>query len=213
MKRVLLLILSVLLCQEVSAGPAKRVAESVGDTVSSTAQGIGKAVGSTAERLSGNVDVPAARAENAMADSSLKRLFKLKPAAKSLFERSYGYAVFDSRKTSFIMTIGRGAGVAVEKSSGKRTYMQMAGAGANVGAGIKFFQHIIFFENHDSFRRFVDKGWEAGTSGNLALGENAAAAEARFIDGMALYQLSDTGVMLSADITGSKYWEDSLLNG
>lgn len=60
---------------------------------------------------------------------------------------NHGYAVFDTRKFSFLVTAGFGAGVAVDRSSGERTYMKMVTGGANIGKGGEFFQLAILFED------------------------------------------------------------------
>ena len=188
--------------------------EYVGKTAGDTAKAVGKSVSNTADRITGDFDPSAARREvDSMEAESMARLLKLDSKARALFEISYGYAVFDSRKTSFIVTVGRGAGVAVVRDGGKRVYMQMASAGANLGGGIKFYQNIFLFENKSAFERFVEHGWEAGTSGGASLGRKSLDADVRFTDGMAVFQLSETGAMLSADLTGTKYWKDGKLNG
>lgn len=200
-----------------SAGPVVDGAEEavgfVGETIGSTVKGVGKTVSGAAERVSGNVDSVAARQDvDQKAQEALARLFKLDRKAKPLFDISYGYAVFDSRKTSFILTVGGGGGVAVSKANGKRTYMRMFTGGANLGAGIQFFQNVFLFENKESFDRFVNSGWEAGTAANANFGRDSLDAQVRFVNGMALFQLADTGINLSVDVTGTKYWKDKELN-
>lgn len=193
-------------------GAGKLVGE-VGSTVGSTAKAIGKGVGGTAERVTGTMDVPKVRKEiNDNSAKAISRLLKLDKKAKALYDISYGYAVFDSRKSSFVISLGSGGGVAVSKGDGARTYMRMLTGGVNVGAGIQFYQNIFLFEDKRSFDRFVESGWEAGTSANANFGRRSVDAEVRFIDGMALFQLADTGINLSADFTGTKYWKDMQLN-
>lgn len=185
----------------------------VGSTVGKTAKAVGKGVGDAAERISGDVNVPEARKEiNKTTDAALARLFKLDRKAKALFDISYGYAVFDSRKSSFLVTVGSGSGVAVSKANGKRTFMRMFTGGANLGAGVQFYQNIFLFENKQSFDNFVNLGWEAGTAANANFGRNSVDAQVRFVNGMALFQLAETGINLSVDVTGTKYWTDDVLN-
>lgn len=40
-----------------------------------------------------------------------------------------------------------------------------------------------------------------------------ANAEATFHDGVAFYVLTEAGLMLSADISGTRYWKHDKLNG
>ncbi len=146
------------------------------------------------------------------AAEALEKLLAASPKAKAISEKAFGYAVFDARKTSFAVAGGSGRGVAVESGSGARTYMKMASVGFNFGAGIKFYQVIFFFEDEASFRRFVDKGWEAGAGTNAVGGTESANLAASFVNGMAIFEQSDKGLMLSADLSGTKYWQPKSLN-
>jgi lipid-binding SYLF domain-containing protein len=105
-----------------------------------------------------------------------------------------------------------GAGVAIEKSSGKRIYMKTASGGANVGIGGEFFQLMMLFEDEKMCRYFKDSGIEAGTAASAVLGTDGNGADIRFTDGTALYQLTEKGLKLSAHITGTKYWKGDDLN-
>jgi lipid-binding SYLF domain-containing protein len=185
----------------------------VGETVGSTVKGVGQTIGHTASRVSGNIDLEKAREEvDYKVASAIDRLFKLDAKAKALYDISYGYAVFDNRKSSFLISLGNGGGVAVSKSNGQRTYMRMFTGGVNLGAGVQFYQNVFLFETKRSFDNFVNSGWEAGTSANANFGRDALDAQVRFVNGMALFQLAETGINLSADVTGTKYWKDDKLN-
>ncbi len=95
-----------------------------------------------------------------MAKETLDRLFKEDRGAQTLFEKAHGYAVFDNLKLSLFLSGGGGAGVAVDRTSGARTYMKMGTAGLNI----------------------------------------------------AFYQLTESGLMLQADISGTKYWKYDKIN-
>jgi len=141
---------------------------------------------------------------------ALKKLLAESSQAKTLYDKAYGYAIFDARKTSLALAGGGGKGVAVVKSSGERTYMKMASVGLNFGIGIKFYEIVFIFQDETTFKRFVDQGWEAGANANAVGGTEGANAAASFVNGMAIFQLSDKGLMLSADISGTKYWKTDL---
>jgi lipid-binding SYLF domain-containing protein len=201
----------------VSAGPVRDAvtgaAGFVGDTVADTAKSVGKTVEDVSDRITGDVNYTQARREiDTTADASLKKLFTAVPTARRLFDTSYGYAVFDNHKTAFFLASGSGAGVAVNKASGKRTYMRMRSLGANLGAGVQFYQSVFLFETEGAFRNFVESGWEATTSADAAFGKAAAAAEVKFNGGMAFFHLAESGVLVSASIAGTKYWVSEDLN-
>ena len=168
--------------------------------------------------LSGAFAIPASaddaedRAEiDAMADATMKELFEASSDAKTLFDKAVGYAVFSNVKVQLGISGGGGKGVAVSKS-GARTYMKMGTGGVGLGIGAQKYQVIFLFQTEKSLESFVDKGWQADTSAQAAAGDAAAGAAASFKDGIAYYQITEKGLIASADITGTKYWKDDDLN-
>ena len=143
---------------------------------------------------------------------TLDRLFEDTKQPKELFDKAYGYAVFDNIKISLMISAGGGKGVAVDKKSGDRTYMSMGTAGLNIGLGGQKYQVVFMFETQDIFNKFVDKGWEADANANAVFWKKGANAEATFRNGLAVFQLTGTGLMLQADIAGTKYWKNKKLN-
>jgi len=55
-------------------------------------------------------------------------------------------------------------------------------------------------------------GAAAGTSGGAGAGSRAGAAAGSLGTGIEVYQLTDSGLVLSAGIAGTKYWRDGDLN-
>lgn len=149
---------------------------------------------------------------DAMAKEALKTVIGGNEGAKALFEKAYGYAVLDNFKLSLFLASGRGRGVAVTKADNAKTYMRMGTVGLNIGLGAQKYQVIFLFENKETFDRFTSKGWEADASASAVAGEKGANAEATFRDGMAIYQITEKGLMLQADVSGTKYWKDKKLN-
>ena len=196
------------------AGPLRDAAQYVGDSVVETADAVGESVADTAERVTGKENPARARQEiDAIAKTTLQRLFKLDPHARALFEKSYAYAVFDSRKSSFLLTSGAGKGVVVVRGTGARTYMAMRSLGIGAGAGMQFYQAVFMFETKHAADNFANSGWEADSTANATFGRKSLEAQVRFTNGMAYYQISDSGIMLDANIVGTKYWRDGKLNG
>jgi lipid-binding SYLF domain-containing protein len=142
--------------------------------------------------------------------ATLARLFEESDTARRLYESAHGYATFDIIKVSLGITGGGGHGVAVNKATGARTYMRMGTGGLNLGAGGQLYQLVFLFEDGETFDRFVNEGWEAGASANAVAGPLGANAGATFINGVAVYQLTEAGLMLQLDISGTKYWKSKL---
>ena len=147
-----------------------------------------------------------------MARETLERLSSAKPASRELYDSAYGYAVFDNFKLSLVITGGGGVGVAVQKGTGERTYMKMGTGGVNLGLGGQKYQVVFLFETQKTFDNFVQKGWQADAGANAVAWKSGANAEASFVSGIAVYQLTEAGLMLQADLSGTKYWKSKKLN-
>ena len=71
---------------------------------------------------------------------------------------------------------------------------------------------MFLFEDEETFRSFVQKGWHADATATAAMGSKGSNAEASFSHGLAVYQLTNKGVMAHVDISGTKYWKHRKLN-
>ena len=163
-----------------------------------------------------------------IARETMERLFKDNPDSKELYDLAYGAAVFDMRQTKLVLSGGGGSGVALERESGKRTYMKTASLGVGIGLGIQFYQVVFIFETAEVMHYFVEEGWEVSSGANAVAGEEGqnlhatatdtdkiaagANASAGYADGIAVFQFTEKGYMLQADISGTKYWKDKGLN-
>jgi hypothetical protein len=125
------------------------------------------------------------------AQEALNTLFATSPKAENLFEMSYGWAVFDNLKL---------------------TYMKMGTAGIGIGLGVNKYQVVFLFQDSRTFRNFVDNGWQADATASAVAGQAGAEAKTDFSNGMAIYQITDKGLMAHADIAGTKYWKNKKLN-
>jgi lipid-binding SYLF domain-containing protein len=149
---------------------------------------------------------------NETAEDALKQLFADDAKAKALYDKSYGWAVFDNLKLAFGFSGGGGNGVAVDKTTGERTYMKMGTAGIGLGLGGQKYQVVFLFQDKGTFVNFVDKGWQADAGATAAAGKHAAEAKTDFTNGLAIYQMTEKGLMANADIAGTKYWKNDKLN-
>ncbi len=204
---------SIVLAVLLAAIPHLVSAEGVWGKVKEGASSAATAVSDTAKSLTTEEAPEESRNKiDAMAAKTLKRLFAERKGAKELYDKSHGYAVFDTRKFSVLITTGFGGGVAVERESAKRTYMKMATGGVNVGLGGQFYQLVFLFENKAKFDNFVNDGFEAGASAGAVAGKESEELVVRYSNGVAVFQLTEKGLLLAADLTGTRYWKNSDLN-
>ncbi len=185
----------------------KEIGSTAVDIVDETATSAGNAI--SGEKPSPEV----ARAEiDRMEAATLKRLFAESADARERFDTAPAYAVFDSRKMSFLITTAFGSGVAVNRESGERVYMKMAEGGVNYGAGAQLYQVIFLFPSEGSYSDFVNKGWDAGAGADAVAGKDDENLGLRLPDGTSVYKLNEKGIALSATLTGTKYWKWDELN-
>jgi len=146
------------------------------------------------------------------ADDALNDLFAKNPKAKELYKRSYGWAAFNNLKLAFGFSGGGGDGVAVVRETGKKTFMKMGTVGIGIGLGINKYNVIFLFQDSQTFNNFVNKGWQADAGATAAAGKAAAEVKTDFTNGLAIYQITEKGLMANADIAGTKYWKNDKLN-
>jgi lipid-binding SYLF domain-containing protein len=133
-------------------------------------------------------------------------------SASELISSAYGHAVFDTTKGGFIVTGAGGTGVAMRKNGGDPVFMHLGAGGVGLGAGLENYKLIVLFENEDTYERFVDGAWTGGASAQAAAGRDGAALVAKFVNGVAVYHVTDKGVIAQADVTGVKFWPSDKLN-
>ena len=146
------------------------------------------------------------------AQESLNEVLKESKGAKELYNNSYGWAAFDNLKIAWGFSGGGGNGVAVNKKSGARTYMKVGTVGVGFGLGAQKYQVVFLFQDEKTFRNFVDKGWQADATAQATAGTAGVGGQTGFVNGVAIYQITDKGLMASADIAGTKYWKNKKLN-
>jgi lipid-binding SYLF domain-containing protein len=165
------------------------------------------------EKSSQELKIESQRAKiNEVAKETLDQLFSEHPKSKGLYDEAVGWAVFDNTKVAFGISGGGGTGVAVAKGSGKHVYMKMGTGGIGFGLGINKFQVVFLFQDEATLRNFIEKGWQADAGATAAAGKNAVEAKTNFVNGLAIYQLTEKGLMLNADLAGTKYWQHDKLN-
>jgi len=147
-----------------------------------------------------------------VAKQAMDALFEKNDKSKDLYESAHGYAVFDNIKIAFGLSGGGGTGVAVTRENGARTYMKMGTAGIGVGLGGQKYQVVFLIQDQKTFNNFVDRGWQAEAAAKVAAGTAGANVKTGFVNGMAIYQTTDKGLIARADVSGTKYWKYKKLN-
>jgi lipid-binding SYLF domain-containing protein len=132
--------------------------------------------------------------------------------AQALFDKAAGYAVFRVTKGGLGASGAGGGGVAVDKTTGKRTYMRMGSAGVGLTVGLSRYNVVILFETQPKIDAFVHGGWDSAATAQAAAGTSGAQVSSTFFEGVAYFQLGRRGLMASADVSGTRFWVADELN-
>jgi lipid-binding SYLF domain-containing protein len=149
--------------------------------------------------------------------STLNALYKAVPSSRKVIEGAAGYATFSNFGMKILVAgSGSGKGVAVNKKTGKETFMKMVEVQAGLGFGVKKFRLVWVFASEEALNKFIKSGWETGgqaSAGAKAGGKGDAYQGAVSVSpGVWVYQLTDTGVALELTAKGTKYYKDDDLN-
>lgn len=152
-----------------------------------------------------------------MERETLSQLYKVQPGAKATVTKAAGYAVFSNFGMKILIAgSGKGAGVAVNKASGKKTYMKMVEVQAGLGFGIKKFRLVWVFDSEKSLSSFINSGWETGGQASMAAKSgskgDAYAGAVAVSPGVWVYQIAGDGLALELTAKGTKYYKDDDLN-
>jgi lipid-binding SYLF domain-containing protein len=169
---------------------------------------------------------------------TLESFYAARPELRRRVEASAGYAVFTNVNIKVLLLgTGHGYGLAVDRATGKQTYMRMLQLGAGPGLGVTDLRLLFVFKSKAAFEGFLTKGLEFGgraevaaTAGDLgaaaetganvgprgaslgATGKTPAALPGAVGAGMEVYRITKSGVSLQAQVAGTRYWRDGSLN-
>jgi lipid-binding SYLF domain-containing protein len=152
-----------------------------------------------------------------MADQNLERLYAERPSARQEIAESAGYAVFSNASVHIIFVGGGGGhGVAIDKSTGRKTYMKVSSGGIGFGLGAKDYRQVIIFKTRQALNDFVGSGWGVGSQAEVTAKTTKsggdAAADGILGEEITTYTMTKNGLALQATVSGTRYWVDGDLN-
>lgn len=151
-----------------------------------------------------------------MHDDALESFYAAKPFLESRVANASGYGVFSNFGLKiFLVGGGNGYGIVHDNTTGADTYMKMGEVNVGFGFGGKDFRALFVFNTDDALRQFTTTGWNFGgdaEAGVMVEGDGGELGAAGSLGPIEIYQFSETGIMLSATVGGTKYWADKELN-
>ena len=152
---------------------------------------------------------PASRADkNALLTDSataLKRMSAEDPGVAALVQKGYGYAMFPTvTKGGLVVGGARGQGVVYER--GRHVgYCDLTQGSVGLQAGAQTFSELLVFENKAALDRFKAGQLNFAADASAVVLKTGVAADARFIDGVAVVVSPIGGAMVEAALGGQKF--------
>lgn len=147
-----------------------------------------------------------------MAQSTMTRLRGEVAESGALIDKAVGYAVFDATKGGLIVSGAGGKGVAQRAGGRDPVFMRMSSVGIGLTAGVESYKLVILFEDAATYEKFLEGDWGFEGDAQAAAGGAEAGASIAFRDGVAVYHLSDKGLIGNIDVSGVKFSKDDDLN-
>ena len=127
------------------------------------------------------------------------------PSVQKFFDNSAGYAIYPNvGKGGFMIggAYGRGLVIVNEQVDGDTTVSQLS-IGAQIG-GQKYSLYI-FFKDQVALERFKRENFEFSAQASAVAVTSGAAATTSYDDGVAVFIISDGGLMAEASIGGQRF--------
>jgi lipid-binding SYLF domain-containing protein len=151
-----------------------------------------------------------------MHDDALNDLYEKRPKAEAEIAEAPGYAVFSNVGGSLlVLGAGQGYGVVMDNSTDQRTFMRMAKISVGFGVGLHDFRAVFIFQDPDTMKTFVEKGWQVSGAAQAAAKSSekgAGVAAAGTPSSIKVYQFTRAGLKIRAGLPVSKYWPYKDLN-
>ncbi len=151
-----------------------------------------------------------------MKQEVLSELYQVRPDARSKIRKAPGYGVFSNANVNIVLaSVSGGEGVVKDNATGRHTFMKMGEVGLGFGLGVKDFRAVFVFHDRSTMETFMASGWEFGAHADAAAKagrKGGAVAGEVLLDGITVYQLTESGLALQATVKGTKYWKDTTLN-
>lgn len=174
-----------------------------------------------------------------MRTEMLREVYQRNPKLEAQVRGAAGYAVFSNLTVKFfVVGPGHGYGMLVDNATAEETFMQMAQLGVGLGFGAKTYRVLFVFHDPKTLASFRDSGWHFGGEADAAAQAGSvggsAGAQGRVAEsgaalgssgtlsgagvdlgvgaGMDVYQLTGSGLALTAGVSGTRYWRDGSLN-
>ncbi|WP_422083185.1 hypothetical protein [Ulvibacterium sp.] len=158
--------------------------------------------------LVGNLEAQNKKDKKIMKDAvkAKKTLLKTSPGLESFFDNSAGYVIFPNvGKGGFIIGGASGNGVVYEEGGNAIGMADLKKINVGFQAGGQSIIEVIFFETDVDLDRFKEGKFAFEASASAVALKSGIAANAKYVDGVAVFALPKAGLMADASVGGQKF--------
>jgi lipid-binding SYLF domain-containing protein len=138
------------------------------------------------------------------AQASRQEWNKIDPQFEAFAKKGYGYAFFpEITKGGLLVGGAHGRGVVYEKGQ-HIGYADLTQVSAGFQAGLQDYSQLIVFENQAAIDKFKRNEIDFSANASAVLADTGAAANAQFIDAVAVFVRPIRGAMAEASIGGQQ---------
>jgi lipid-binding SYLF domain-containing protein len=138
------------------------------------------------------------------ATATLSEMNREDPGLDELTRRSYGYAIFpEVAKAGLVFGGGYGRGVVYEQGQ-HIGYADLSQASFGLQVGGQTYSELIVFENKAALERLKEGRIDLAADASAVILKTGAAANARFVDGFAVFVRPIGGAMAEATVSGQQ---------
>lgn len=142
---------------------------------------------------------------NGEVDLALSEFKSRSPSVKVYVADAYGYAVFPKIiKGAFWVGGAFGRGQVYEKSQ-MVGFSSISQATFGLSFGGEFFRELIFFRDRATLERFKTSNFVFSAQATAVVAEAGIGAKTDYKDGMAVFIITEAGLMVDASIGGQKF--------
>ena len=126
------------------------------------------------------------------------------PEVEAFAKKSYGYAFFpEITKGGLVFGGGYGHGLVYEQGE-HIGYADVTQGSIGLQAGGQNYSEVLVFENKAAMNRFKNNRMEFGANASAIIARTGAAANAQFVDGVAVFVKPTVGAMAEASLSGQR---------
>lgn len=138
-------------------------------------------------------------------DDAKKAFLKADPDMAQFFENSYGYLIFPNVGKGGLV-VGGAAGNGVVYEQGKMIgYVKLSQVSVGLQAGGQEYREVVFFESTKEMDRFKENKIELSAQASAVVAASGASANAKYVEGVAVFTMQKEGLMVEASVGGQKF--------